>query len=83
MGVCHPVNRPGEPLRVGTLAYWLRVAIGLVALRCSRAGIGSSRKKNCVVFFIGRKMLRRRERGVEQPLAILQGAIVAEAKKCG
>jgi hypothetical protein len=65
-----------------TLGRWLLMGVGLVAL--SRCGVGmwasNNQAKACDVFFIGRKMLLRLEFKVEEPLAALHDAALAEAK---
>lgn len=72
-------------LLILSLAYWLLLGIGLIALARYPAGMWCSvnRRKACSVFFIGRQMLRRLELTVTQALAALLDAIFTEAGKWG
>lgn len=79
------VERFDRLLLILTLAYWLLVGIGLVALNRYAAGMwcSSNHRNACGVFFIGRKMLRRLELTATQALAALVTALVTEAAKWG
>lgn len=72
-------------LLILTLAYWLLVGVGLVALAKFPPGTwcSSNRRRACGVFFIGRKMIHRLELTFQQALTATLAAILTEAEKWG
>lgn len=72
-------------LLILTLAYWLLIGVGLLALdRYSPAmWCSSNRRLACGLFFIGRKMIGRLELTADQALTALSDALQTEAAKWG
>jgi Transposase DDE domain len=72
-------------LLILSLAYWLLIGVGLIALKRYSPAMwcSNNRPGTCGLFFIGRKMTRRLELPAAQALSALLQAILAEAGKWG
>jgi Transposase DDE domain len=72
-------------LLILTLAYWLLVGVGLVAMAKHPPGMwcSSNRPNACGLFFVGRKMIHRIELTADQALTALIAAMFTEARKWG
>ncbi len=72
-------------LLILALAYWILLAVALVAMRRYLPGMwcSSNRQGACSLFFIGRQMIERMQVRAAEALNALLGALFSEAQKWG
>jgi len=72
-------------LLILALAYWILLAVALVALQRYSPGMwcSSNRHGTCSLFFIGRQMIERMQGRAAEAFNALLGALFSEAQNWG
>jgi hypothetical protein len=72
-------------LLILALAYWILLAVALVALQRYSPGMWSSsnRQGTCSLFFMGRQMIERMQVRAAEALDALLGALFSESQDWG